>query len=232
MRRFFSGLLFVTVALLSTQAHADSVFPISVSFTYNTSTYNLGDLSGTVDIDTDSGLITGIDATFSEDQLGSFSFTGAPEYQNPSPGGYLGAFLTSNGGEFDNNGAQLLLLLDTPSLVNFTGSFICSDTHQCADSSGDTYQTDIQVNDPSNEQGYDNVLLLDGTLGTPPVVDTGAGSDIPEPCSSVLFGTGLVLCGCVFRRKLRALSSPPTLSARRRTNSIPQTASIGCRYPR
>lgn len=201
MRRFFSGLLFVTTALLSTQAHADSVFPITVSFTYNTSTYDLGELSGNVDIDPDTGVITGIDATF-ENQLGSFSFTGAPEFQNPSPGGYLGAFL-ANGGQFDPNGAQFLLLLDTPSLVNFTGAFICSDSHQC-----DGYQSDIQVNDPSNEQGYDNIILLDGTLGVPPVGDTGAGADVPEPSSVMLLGTGIVLCGCAFRRKLRGRVHP------------------------
>jgi len=172
------------IAFSSLAAKADTISTFSLSnFTFNTG----GTATGTVAIDTTTGVATGVDVTFT---LGSTvdHFTGVD-----SQAFNVIAYIVSS---LDVAGDDLVLALPVTSLVGYAGGVVCAIDNPCNPGGG----------------GYGNIQ---GPGGVPPfyVFESGAltfeSSETtggptgvtPEPSTIALLATGLIgTCGAIRRR--------------------------------
>ena len=156
-----------------TTAHADSFTTVNVSgsFTGGTS------LTGTLTIDTTTGLITGGLLTTTGTLAGTFSFSSLTDQMGDGPMGYVADF--SSGGVF----LSLVFFTSNGTLVSYSGGGFCiGDTAGCGDPSE-------LFNDSTTE------LMSSGSA---------VASAVPEPSTYLLLGGGLIGLALLGRKRLVA----------------------------
>jgi hypothetical protein len=178
MRR--SGCFLVATALItasSLAARADTISTFSLTnFTFTTG----GSATGTVTIDTTTGISPGADITF---VLGSLD----EHFTEVFAQGFIG--VTHELDYQDEAGDLFIIPLPESSLVGYAGSIVCSidalsSRANCNRAVGDIYG-------PNGEYDFQSgALTFDSSTTT------------PEPTSLVLLGTGLLGAVGAIRRKL------------------------------
>jgi len=167
-------LALITVACSSAQASNLQLFNVSGTFTQFGA-----QLSGTLLIDTSTGWVQSADLFYNSQEFKYFSQgSNEPNY----PAYYVFSYTTST--------AQLPFLvvqLSSPSLVGYTGGYLCSVTQSCPAGNGLT--GDYEYGDPNNPSFN---LLRDGI----------ASIASPEPGTLVMFGSGVLGLAGFVRRKL------------------------------
>jgi hypothetical protein len=179
------GLFFaVTLTVMSPLAHASLV-----SFTASGNFTNGATLSGSVSIDTATGLIGSADLAISGNAAHFTTVTLQQTWPPASP--FLTEFEFSNGQATDN---LLTFLFPPSSLVGYTGGILCGTS-----------------NDPSCFDGTLHYVtnfatkMPDGTIPANSFVQLVSGdltsAAVPEPSSLFLLGTGALGCLGSLRRK-------------------------------
>jgi hypothetical protein len=181
--RLLSAAALTLLAASTLPAHADSFS----TFNLNGTLSDGGSFSGTVLLDTTTGLFTGADFTVLSIG-GPYNFDSAPVGQNVIS---TFTFVT-----FRQTGGLDLFGLNLPeaSLIGYTGGTLCSLDQPCLGASGLIY-----VSSPYGQDGSGPVAIAGTlTLASPTAVT-------PEPSSFVLLCTGVLgLAGATRRRFLIA----------------------------
>lgn len=179
MRRYIYLLAAAVIAVSSLYAHADTIS----TFDLNNFVFLSGAVSsGTITIDTTTGVATGLNFNYSSSH-GTLSFQEINTQESPD-GTYYEVFDVVS----DNPVQLLKLLFPGPSLVNYAGGV------DCTISSPDLCATVLVYN--GVELFDDHATFEDITL----VSSTTTGA-VPEPASLVLLGTGLLGGVAAIRRK-------------------------------
>ena len=178
MRTWIYPLIAVALATSGLAAHADTISTFSLS---DVTFISGATATGTVAIDTTTGLATNVDMTYNlsgatENFAGvSFQTVGFNHYTVDSMG---------------SGGDVFSFALPETLLVGYAGSSLCSLDIQCGFNSGSALL--LPGGTPSD-------TVLSGFLDYDSSVTTGM---TPEPTSIVLLGSGLIAVAGVFRRRL------------------------------
>ena len=191
LQRFSSLRGACALALLSLSpglAHATSI-----SYTLTNVSTNKGDLTGTISIDSLTGLVTAADITFQYDAAGDPVFTdiGTPVTYN----GLGQDFISGTSNSPLNYGGQLALYYDLSNL-GIGDLTIC--THGIVCGSEFNQASYAQAYAAHTDQGP--IFITGGTLN---LYGDDAGGDVaaaPEPPTLVLLGTAILLMAALIAR--------------------------------
>ena len=170
---------FVAAVLLAPPAHADQITVFSLTTVYPLPQPQApdGTASGTITIDTTTGIVEAINLSFAAEPALASSSTSWDVFGTP-PNAFVEineSWITPQNGYFD---VEIALPVDT--LVGYTGGSICTEAHVC---NGGAYST-----------------FLDGIDLDP--YSSGQLTPTPEPASLGLLGTGVLGLVGILRRKL------------------------------
>ena len=177
MRKYVYLLAAALIAVSSMYAHADTISTFDLNFTFFSGAVN----SGSITIDTTSGVATALNFNYSS-SFGTLSVREITDQESPVDGTYYQVF-----GIVTDSPLQLLqLFFPGPSLVNYAGGSDCTfiDPPLCAV---------VLVGVPSDQATSEDITLVSS-------VTTGATL---EPSTFALLGTGLVGMVGAFRRRLQ-----------------------------
>jgi hypothetical protein len=190
LRRSFLPLCLLALSTFAAHADTVSTFDISGSTAPNES-FGTGSLSGTLTIDTTTGVVTGIDILLnvpipSLSSFETFVFESAPTSHEEVISNIF--VIALKDGSIESFG----LALPVSSLVGYTGGPVCSGTNPCISGASSTVS-------PLLGDYFSNPQSATLTLETPITTDP---SPVPEPSSLTLMGTGVIGAFCTLRRKL------------------------------
>jgi hypothetical protein len=182
MRKYVYLLAAAVLAAFSVSAHADTISTFDLTnFIFPTGAVN----SGSITIDTSTGVATGLNFNYSS-SLGEFSVS---EILEQGPGGVDGSTYIVIGVGSKDPLDTLYLYFKGSSLADYAGGPACTLTQSC-DGPMDTVMVDN-----NGVELFDDVQSGDITL----VSSTTTGVT-PEPSTFALFGTGAIgLLGLVRR---------------------------------
>jgi PEP-CTERM motif len=190
LRRSFLPLCLLTLSTIA--AHADTVSTFDISGnSAPIGVFGAGPLSGTLTIDTTTGVVTGSDIilnvpdVFSSSSDEIFVFNTAPVSQGEVVPNIFVIELK------DGSTESFGLALPISSLVDYTGGPICSETNPCTSDSSSSVSPFLGTYFSNPESAS---LTLENPITTNP-------STVPEPSSLALMGTGVVGAFCTLRRR-------------------------------
>lgn len=159
--------LIATAVLLasSLSAHADTIFNVNANLDFGT-------LVGTITVNADSTAFSAIDLTF-DDVVDNRHFTVIRDQSQSQDAGVFVRGIPQGGA------ANVYLFIPVPSLANYMGGSLCSQTYICPNAQASFVFISCPLQPPS---GFQSGSL---TLASPAAIT-------PEPSSLPLLGTGLL----------------------------------------